>query len=76
MPSRLIATAFAAAIALTAPTQATETALQLTITTQSGEFEQRVMHYDCATEAPVQVTYVNAAPNFLAVLPVADDLSH
>lgn len=73
MPTRLIAAPLILATMLSAPALAIETALQLTITTQSGDFDQRVMRYDCATEAPVQVTYINAAPNFLAVVPIADE---
>jgi len=73
MPSKLIATAIVSVMALSAPVLATETALQLTITTQSGEFEQRVARYDCATDTPLQVTYINAAPNFLAIVPLADE---
>lgn len=73
MPSKLITASIVAALALSAPTFATETALHLTITTQSGDFEQRIMRYDCATETPVRVTYINAAPNFLAIVPLADE---
>lgn len=73
MPNKQIAATFVAAMMLIAPAQATQTSLQLSITTQSGEFEQRVTRYDCGTETPVQVSYINAAPNFLAVVPVADE---
>ncbi|MGV8831853.1 MAG: MliC family protein [Devosia sp.] len=73
MPIKFVAAVLVSAMALSAPVRASETALQLTLTTQSGEFEQRVSRYDCATETPVQVTYVNAAPNFLAIVPVADE---
>lgn len=73
MRARQIAAAFVSALLLSVPAQATQSSLQLTITTPSGEFEQRVTNYDCATEAPVQVTYINGAPNFLALVPVADE---
>jgi len=73
MPNQQIAATFVAAMMLIAPAQATQTSLQLSITTQSGEFEQRVTRYDCGTETPFQVGYINAAPNFLAVVPVADE---
>ncbi|MGV8854920.1 MAG: MliC family protein [Devosia sp.] len=73
MSAKVIAAAIVCSVLLPVPAHATATALQLTITTQSGEFEQRVTHYDCATDTPVQVTYINGAPNFLALVPVADE---
>jgi membrane-bound inhibitor of C-type lysozyme len=36
----------------------------------SGDFERRVVEYNCGQEAALTVTYVNAAPNFLAVVPI------
>jgi membrane-bound inhibitor of C-type lysozyme len=36
----------------------------------SGSFERNVVQYDCGLEQPVVVDYINAAPNFLAVVPV------
>ncbi|KRA40273.1 MliC family protein [Devosia sp. Root635] len=61
------------ATALLAPTasHAVETSLQIQLGAQS-DFERRTMVYDCATEAPVTVTYINAAPNFLALVPIAE----
>ncbi|MCS6759012.1 MAG: hypothetical protein MO852_08305 [Candidatus Devosia euplotis] len=56
MPNKQIAVAIIAAMALIAPAQATQTALQLTITTQSGEFEQRAMRYDCGAEPPFRLS--------------------
>jgi membrane-bound inhibitor of C-type lysozyme len=73
MPARLLVATVLSALALTGASPAAETALQLTITTQSGDFDQRVMRYDCGTETPVVVTYINAAPNFLAIVPLADE---
>lgn len=35
-----------------------------------GNFERRVVEYDCAQPEPVAVQYINAAPNFLAIVPV------
>lgn len=67
---------FAAAIvtALLAPgaAMAIESSVAINLATQS-DFERRVMHYDCATDQPMTVTYINAAPNFLALLPIAEE---
>ena len=71
-PITLIAMALMATL-LPASAQATQASLELTITTSSGEFEQRVARYDCAGETPLEVTYVNAAPNFLAIVPLDDE---
>ena len=73
MSARLFIASLVSTLALISTAQAAETALQLTITTQSGEFEQRVMRYDCGAETPTVVTYINAAPNFLALVPIADE---
>lgn len=54
------------------PTSAAQSSLQIELTT-AGDFERRVIAYDCAAEAPVVVNYINAAPNFLALVPVAEE---
>ncbi len=36
----------------------------------SGNFERSVVQYDCGLSEPLVVDYVNAAPNFLAIVPV------
>lgn len=53
----------------TAAVSAVESTLQLQLSTDQ-DFERRIISYDCATETPLTVTYLNAAPNFLAVVPV------
>jgi len=73
MPARLLVASLVTALTLTGATSAAQTALQLTITTQSGDFDQRLMRYDCGTESPLVVTYINAAPNFLAIVPLAEE---
>jgi membrane-bound inhibitor of C-type lysozyme len=73
MSARFIAAAVTASLLLPDAALATQTSLELTITTQSGEFEQRVVRYDCAAEAFTRVVYLNAAPNFLAIVPLADE---
>lgn len=63
-------TTTALALLLTAGTAgAVESTLQLQLSTDQ-DFERRTISYDCATEAPLVVTYLNAVPNFLALLPV------
>ena len=51
---------------------AAQTSLQIELNT-ARDFERHVITYDCATETPVTVTYINAAPNFLALVPVAEE---
>jgi membrane-bound inhibitor of C-type lysozyme len=34
---------------------------------------RRTVQYDCGAEAPIAVTYINAAPNFLVVVPVEEE---
>lgn len=51
---------------------AVETSLQIELSTET-DFERRVMVYDCSAGEPLTVTYINAAPNFLALLPVAEE---
>jgi membrane-bound inhibitor of C-type lysozyme len=36
----------------------------------SGDFERKVVEYHCGEADPMTVEYINAAPNFLAILPV------
>lgn len=59
--------------ALFAPAaQAAEATLQIELGTQ-GDFERRAMTYECNDGSSVTATYINAAPNFLAILPVVDE---
>ena len=52
--------------------QAAEVRLQIELGTQ-GDFERRAMSYECNDGSSVTATYINAAPNFLAILPVVDE---
>ena len=36
----------------------------------AGDFERTVHHYQCEGIEPFAVDYINAAPNFLAILPI------
>lgn len=35
-----------------------------------GDVQKSTAIYDCATDTPLSVTYINAEPNFLAVIPI------
>lgn len=54
-----------------ASVSAVETSIQIELAS-SSDFERRVIVYDCASGDPLTVSYFNAAPNFLALVPVAD----
>lgn len=62
------------AVTLLAPTAASavDASLQLELGV-SGDFERRDIVYDCADGEPLTVTYINAAPNFLALVPLANE---
>lgn len=51
---------------------AAETSVTIELATQS-DFQRRVIIYDCAEAEPLSVTYINAAPNFLALVPIAEE---
>ncbi|MEO5805198.1 MliC family protein [Devosia sp.] len=40
---------------------------------QLGDFDRKVVNYTCATGEPFAVQYINAAPNFLALVPIEAD---
>lgn len=44
--------------------------------TTAGEFQRKVVTYNCGAEGPLQVTYVNAEPNYLAIMPVTGISEH
>jgi membrane-bound inhibitor of C-type lysozyme len=64
----IIAPAFALFAGI-APSFAVETNLQIQLGT-SGDIQRQIINYDCGKDTPLSVTYINAAPNFLAILPV------
>ena len=72
MPRSTLAALLAAALLTPAAAQAAQTTLQIELGT-AGDFERRVMTYDCNDGSTVTATYINAAPNFLAILPVIDE---
>lgn len=54
------------------PVAAVETSIEIELGT-TGDFERREILYDCSEGEPFDVTYINAAPNFLALVPIADE---
>ena len=54
---------------LALPAYAAETGLVLTLGGEA-DFERRTHTYDCGNDTPLSVTYLNAAPNFLAIVPL------
>jgi membrane-bound inhibitor of C-type lysozyme len=69
MTKSVLVSLLAASLLVPATAQAVETSLQIELGTQS-DFERRTTLYDCATAEPISVTYINAAPNFLALVPI------
>lgn len=47
----------------------TEISAQIVLSLQ-GNFERNVIRYECDRLEPLSVDYINAHPNFLAILPV------
>jgi membrane-bound inhibitor of C-type lysozyme len=72
--SRFLALPLAAVVLTTSASlafgQAT-TSASLTLTLESaGDIERNVVTYQCDDEQALAVQYINAAPNFLAIVPV------
>ena len=72
MPRSTLAALLAAALLAPTAVQAAQATLQIELGT-AGDFERRVMNYECNDGSTVTATYINAAPNFLAILPVIDE---
>jgi membrane-bound inhibitor of C-type lysozyme len=69
MTTKLILAIASTTLIASLPAQALETTLQLQLSAEQ-DFERRSVVYDCGTETPLTVIYLNAAPNFLAIVPV------
>lgn len=65
----VLAALLAAGLLAPAAAQAIETSIEIELGT-TADFERRTIVYDCATAEPLSVTYINAAPNFLALVPI------
>lgn len=71
MNRNIVATTLA--LLLVAPTMANAVESSVTINLGKGASQTDVRPYDCGAETPLVVTYVNANPNFLAILTVPDE---
>ena len=69
MTTNSIAAIAAIALLSTLRVAAVEPSLQLQLSADQ-DFERRTVTYDCGTETPLVVTYLDAVPNFLAIVPV------
>ena len=68
----VLAALFAAALLAPATAGAAEATVQIELS-PTTDFERRVMVYECGAAGSITVSYINAAPNFLALVPVADE---
>lgn len=64
--------ALATAMLIIPSASGAEASLQIEIAAGS-DFERRVTPYTCSDETMFSVTYINAAPNFLAIVPIAEE---
>lgn len=72
MTKSMLAALLATCLLLPAAAHAVETSIEIELGTD-GDFERRQILYDCSDGEPFDVTYINAAPNFLALVPIADE---
>lgn len=72
MPHPSLATSILIALLAPGAALAAGTSVTIELATQS-DFQRRIIHYDCAEAEPLTVTYINAAPNFLALVPIAEE---
>jgi membrane-bound inhibitor of C-type lysozyme len=72
MPSKYLA-AVSVIMLTTGSAHAVDTSLQLELSGDGSDFEQRSVLYDCSEGEPFSVVYINAAPNFLALVPIAEE---
>lgn len=74
MSARLLAAALMTVTTLTSlPANAVEATLQLQLGGELDDFQKHDVLYNCSDGEPFDVTYINSAPNFLALVPIADE---
>ena len=71
MPKAFLAAVLVTSLLVPASVYAAETSIQINLATAS-DFERHVMVYDCDSGDPITVSYINAVPNFLALVPVPE----
>ncbi len=69
---RIVLAFLATAGLLSGPALAAETAAQVELSI-GGDAEIKTVTYDCEGIPSFAVQYINAAPNFLAIIPVQDE---
>ena len=73
MISKPLVTAFAALLLTTSASSAVDATLQLELGNEGSSFDRRSVLYDCSEGEPFDVIYINAAPNFLALVPIEEE---
>lgn len=73
MISKPLVTALAALLLTTGASHAVDATLQLELGSEDSSFDRRNVLYDCSEGEPFDVVYINAAPNFLALVPIAEE---
>lgn len=71
MPKARLAAVLVTTLLVPSSVYAAETSIQISLATAS-DFERHVMVYDCDSGDPITVSYINAVPNFLALVPVPE----
>jgi len=66
--------AVATALALAAPAAAVETGVTINLANELGDAGLRSVLYSCTDGEPFYVRYIDAAPNFLAIVPVPEEV--
>ena len=73
MTNRLLAAILSTALLTPTSAGAVETSLQLQLGGETGDFERRTVLYQCSEGEPFETVYIDAAPNFLALVPIAGE---
>lgn len=73
MTSKRLATILATTLLATNAAHAVEATLQLELAGELSDFERRTTVYECSAGEAFSVAYINAAPNFLALVPIVDE---
>lgn len=73
MTKTILAAAFILAGAVSAA-HGVEASLSITLGTDaSADIDKRTVRYECGTGEPISVDYINASPNFLALVNVPEE---
>lgn len=72
-PLTRYALAALAVLGVSSPGSATESTVSIALSF-SGDAERKLVRYECEGLQPFAVEYLNAAPNFLALMPVGEEI--